>query len=156
MLEPISILTTAATLVTACARVYTLADRISNVNKAVGILGIEISLLVRVLDSVGTSLTNSSTASPGVDSQSRHDVQHWNNVRQAMDSCKETLTELEIILDKVNQVDSGLLKRPIMFIKLSMKADDIALLKQKITAYRHTMQLSLQMITVQVSSDSFY
>jgi hypothetical protein len=60
------------------------------------------------------------------------------------------LASLERILEGVTKVSGGLFRRPKTQIKLDMKAVEIALFQQRLTAYRQTMQLSLQMITVYV------
>jgi hypothetical protein len=118
------------------------------------VLGIEIESLSHVLRSINTSFSDPSLAKVALNAHTGHEAQHWENVRQSMRDCKETLERLEQVLEKVNKGDSGFLWRPKKTIKLNMKMETIALLKQEIAAYRQTMQLSLQLITVYVSPTS--
>jgi hypothetical protein len=67
-----------------------------------------------------------------------------------MDDCKSTLENMEKLLAPVGKGKGGLLSRVRSQVKLELKSDEISLLKQQITAYRQTMHLSLQLITMQV------
>jgi hypothetical protein len=155
MLEPLSIVVASAGLVDTCVKltghIYTFVNKNQNIDTATSVLGIEIDSLSRVLRSITTSFNDPTLAATALKSQTGHEAQHWENVRRSMDDCKVTLAELERILVKVNKTDGGFLRRPKKVMKLAMKEQNIALFKQQIAAYRQTMQLSLQLITVYAS-----
>jgi Fungal N-terminal domain of STAND proteins len=154
-MDPISIVSASAGLVVTCYKltsaIYSFVDKTQTVDTAVRVLGIEIESLSHVLRSISTSFSDPSLAKAAVSTQTGHEAQHWENVERSMRDCKDTLERLQQVLENVNKGDSGFLWRPKKAIKLNMKAERIALLKQEIAAYRHTMQLSLQLITVYVS-----
>jgi hypothetical protein len=52
------------------------------------------------------------------------------------------------VLAPVGRGNGGLLSRVRSQVKLDLKSGEIALLKQQIAAYRQTMHLSLQLITM--------
>lgn len=151
-MDPFSIATASAGLVGTCVKlsgyVYTFINKTQNVDTAVRVLGIEIDSLSQVLGAISTSFSDPSLANDALKSQTGHEAQHWQNVRRSMDDCKETLVKLERILEKVSKAGSGFLGRSKTTIKLDMNSTEILLLKQQIGAYRQTMQLSLQMISV--------
>jgi len=82
--------------------------------------------------------------------QTGHEERHWKSVHQAMKDCGESLEELEGIFNNLGSTTTWFAKllKPKKMIKANMKEQDIALLKQQIAAYRRTMALSLQLITV--------
>ena len=114
------------------------------------VLGTEVDQLSSVLDSISESFKDPSLAHSVLMLQTGHEAQHWRNVCRSLDDCKETLTTLEGILETVKTKEGGFLRRPKTRVKLDMNSGDISLCKQQIAAYRRTMQLSLQLITVQV------
>jgi hypothetical protein len=155
-MDPLSIAATSATLVGVCVRlsgyIYIVINKVQNVDTSVRVLGIEIDLLSQVLGSISSSFSDSSLAAGALESQTGHEGQHWRNVKRSMEDCQETLGSLERILESVKQGERRFLQRPRMLIEFERKSGEIALLKQQITAYRQTMQLSLQLITVYVMS----
>jgi len=82
--------------------------------------------------------------------QTGHEESHWKSVHQAMKDCGESLEELEGIFKNLRSTTTGFarLLKPKKLIKFNMKEQDVALLKQQIAAYRRTMALSFQLITV--------
>jgi hypothetical protein len=88
-------------------------------------------------------------ASIALEAQTGHEGQYWQTVKKSMDDCKGTLASLEQILERVGKSEAGnFLRRSYKQLKLSMDLQEIDLLKQQVGAYRQTMQLALQMITV--------
>ena len=156
-MDPFTIATTAASIVGVCAKVSsTIITYIQNtlvIDTTVDALRIEIDSLAHVLDTLGSSFKDASLAGTALESQTGHEGEHWRHVKRSMDDCKATLEKFQRILDRVNKVEvRGIMRRSIKKVKLDMKSGDIDLLKQQIAAYRRTMQLSLQLITVYVSS----
>ena len=149
-MDPITIATTSATLVSTCTKLWGYINKIQNVDTAVQVLQLEITSLSQVLGSIGSSFNDPTLAKAALDKQTGHEAQHWQHVKLSMEDCKGTLASLERTLEGVTKVSGGLFRRPKTQIKLDMKAVEIALFQQRLTAYRQTMQLSLQMITVYV------
>jgi hypothetical protein len=149
-MDPISIATTSATLVSTCTKLWGYINKIQNVDTTVQVLQLEITSLSQVLGSIGSSFNDPTLAKAALEKQTGHEAQHWQLVKRSMEDCKGTLASLERILEGVTKVSGGLFRRPKTQIKLDMKAVEIALFQQRLTAYRQTMQLSLQMITVYV------
>ena len=155
-MDPFTIATTAASIVGICAKLSnTIFIYIQNtlvVDTAVDALRIEIDSLAHVLDTLGSSFKDASLAERALELQTGYEGEHWRHVKRSMDDCKVTLDNLQRILDRVNKVEvRGIMRRPIKKFKLDINSGDIELLKQHIAAYRRTMQLSLQLITVYVS-----
>jgi Fungal N-terminal domain of STAND proteins len=156
-MDPISIVTASASLVGACAKVssyiYTFISKAQTVDTAVRVLDIEINSLSQVLGSIATSFSDPLIAREALDSQTGHEGQYWQTVKKSMDDCNGTLAHLTQILEKVGRSDAGnFFRRTNKQVKLSLNAQEIDLLKQKVTAYRRTMQLALQMIAVYIRS----
>lgn len=151
-MDPLSIAASSAGLVGTCATlmafIYTYISKTNNVDSAVQVLQLEINSLSQVLSSIGTSFSDPILAKAALKAQTGHEAQHWQHVKRSMEDCKGTLVSLERILRGVTKVSGGFLRRPKTQIKLDMKSVEIAFLQQRVTAYRQTMQLSLQMITV--------
>jgi len=163
-MDPISIATASVHLVGACAKlsgyIYTFVKQSQTVDTAVHVLDIEIKSLSDVLGSIATSFSDPLVARVALEAQTGHEGQYWKTVKTSMDDCKGTLSNLEQILEKVGKQEAGsFFGRSRKHIKLSMNLGEIDLLKQQVAAYRQTMQLALQMITVYVilvSSDVLY
>jgi len=150
IMDPISILTTSAALAGTCVKIYTYIKSIQGVDNDIRVLGTEVDQLSIVLDSISESFKDPLLAHSALESQTGHEAQHWRNVFRSLNDCKETLTTLEEILETMKSKVSGFLRRPKSRIKLDMNSGEISLCKQQIAAYRRTMQLSLQLITVYV------
>lgn len=152
MLDPLSIAATSAALVGTCGRlvgfVYQFAQKVTTVDTALGMLSIELEELRRVLAAVHTTFSNPELARAAFEPQTGHEGQHWANVKRSMSDCETCLCTLERLLEKVSKEDSGLVGRGKKILKMSWKDEYISLHKQQISAYRHTMELSLQLITV--------
>jgi len=152
-MDPISLATASVHLVSACGRlsayIYTFIKKVQTVDTAVRVLDIEINSLSQVLGSIATSFSDSLVSSVALEAQTGHEGQYWQTVKRSMDDCKDTLARLEQILEKVGKSESGnFFRRSSKHVNLSMNLRDIDLLKQQVTAYRQTMQLALQMISV--------
>jgi len=107
----------------------------------------EIQGLFREVDSLSQVLYSVSTMEELITIDAMRDPgqgEQWNNLSRSMKDCEETLLELAQLLDVLRRSKSGLFGR----VKWEAKANDISLLRQEISAYRQTMSLSLQLITV--------
>ena len=154
-MDPISIIAASATLVRLCATtsgyIFTFVTNANNVDTAITTLGVEVNSLSQVLSSIHDSFSDSSLANAALSSQTGHEAQHWRNVQRSMDDCKGTLENLVRVLENVRRGSGGFLARARSQISFKMSSAEIASLKQQIAAYRQTMQLSLQLITVYAS-----
>jgi Fungal N-terminal domain of STAND proteins len=151
-MDPLSILSSSVNLVSTCSKItsyiYAFINKTKVVNTAVQLLGIEVDSLSQALGSISTSFDDPLLANAALD----HHPEHWGIVKRSMDDCKGTLKNLEGILKGFNKADRGFLHLSTKQIKWEMKSEEITLHRQRIAAYRDTMQLSLQLITMYVAS----
>jgi hypothetical protein len=150
-MDPISVVTTSAALVAFCAKlskkIFTFVNNSQQVDTSVHVLDVEIESLSQVLRSISVGFSDSSLATKALEPQTGHEERHWKDFKRSMDDCKGTLEALDRILEPMRS-ESRLFGRPIKQIKLEKRATEISLLKQQIAAYRQTMSLSLQLITM--------
>jgi len=137
---------------TASGHIFTFVTSVNNVDAAIAALGIEVTQLSSVLDSISDSFRDISLANAALSSQTGHETKYWTNVKQSMGDCKATLEDLVRVLETVKtRRNSGVLGAVKGQISFAWNSGEIASLKQKISAYRQTMDLSLQLISVYVS-----
>jgi methyl-accepting chemotaxis protein len=150
-MDPLSIATASASLAGFCVKlstiIYNFIDKSQHVERTVQVLRVEIDSLSQVLTSISVNFNDHSLAETALDSQTGHEAQHWKNFEGLMDDCKETLEALEHVLEPMKK-KSRPFARPVKQFKLEQMSREIELLKQQIAAYRQTMSLSLQLITV--------
>jgi hypothetical protein len=154
MMDPFSMAAAAFSLVAACGKVSEQIVKYVNacqtVDENIKILRMEICMLSEVLYTLHSKLRERRLARAAFDSQTGHERQHWESVKQLMDDCSETLLSLERILDGVSKSKTftGLFKKSAIKFKLDIRQSDIESHQHAIAAYRQTLQLSLQLITV--------
>ena len=154
VLEPISIAVTAATLVGTCAKctayIWNLTNQVQTVDDAITTLGVEITSLSQVLENIRVSFNDPHIKEKALALQTGHELEHWKSVERSMKDCRETLEKMQTLFEGVSRTRTrfGIALTSKKMIKLNMKGLDIQLLKQQIAAYRRTMQLSFQLITV--------
>lgn len=157
-MDPISIGTVAVGLVRICAnitgRLYTFASRARTVDDSIQTLRFEIESLSQVLSSIKLSFDDPLLAEAIVNTQARHERRHWQNVRQSLDHCSNTLTRLKGVLENVESCDGQFLVNVRRQIRMDMKSREMVLLKEQISSCRRTLHLSLQLITVYFLSGS--
>ena len=159
-MDPISIGTAAAGLVRICVKLsgqlFNFVSRVRTVDESIKTLQFEIDSLSSALSSIKLSFDDPLLAEAIVNTQARHEKRHWQNVRQSLDHCLNTLTRLEGILDDVESCEGQFLVSARRRVRMDMKSAEMVLLKEQIASCRRTLQLSLQLITVYVSSDIVY
>ena len=148
MIDPLTIVSTSLGLVTKCGDIYKFIKKVQNVDVELGVLGIEVDSLSQVFRNISSSFSDPLIANAILKSQTGHEGDHWQSVKRSMDDCNGTLQRLEEILDKIKDGREGNIGRSVKTVKLGMETQKVALLRQQIAAYRRTMELSLQMITV--------
>ena len=150
-MDPISIATASACLVrlsvTVSGYIYTYVSNTRNVDTTIRLLAAEIDSLARVVGSIQECFSDPSLANAALSSQTGHEGNRWRNVHRSMNDCKNTLNYLEQVMEKVKKGKMGVFGRA---VKLQMNSTEITSLKQQIAAYRETLQLSLQIITVYI------
>jgi hypothetical protein len=155
-MDPISIIATSATLVRLCATtsgyLFTFVTNVRKADTEFTTLGLEVNSLLQVLSFITECFSNSSLANAVLSCQTGHETQHWTNVERSMKDGKKTLESLVRILETVKKGSDSGAKSPISF---GMSSAEITLLKEQIIAYRQTMQLSLQLITVYAASSIY-
>lgn len=151
-MDPISIGTAAAGLVGICVKLsgqlFTFVRRVRMVDESIKTLQFEIESLSSALSSIKLSFDDPLLAEAIVNTQARHERRHWQNVRQSLDHCLNTLTRLETILDDVESCEGQFLVGARRRVRMDMRSAEMVLLKEQIASCRRTLQLSLQLITV--------
>ena len=153
-MDPLSIAVSSASLMTACTKlsgfIYTTITKVQNVDGTLQTLAIEINSLSQVLASLTTSLKDPLLARSVFSSQTKHEIQHWKNVKRCMDDCKDTLSTLEKMVKNCEKSGKtgGLFGSSKKFVSLSLNSEAISRSQVKIKSYTRTLQLSLQLITV--------
>jgi hypothetical protein len=151
-MDPISIGTAAAGLVRICVKLsgqlFTFVNRVRTVDESIKTLQFEIDSLSSALSSIKLSFDDPLLVEAIVNTQARHERRHWQNVRQSLDHCLNTLTRLERILDDVESCEGQFLVSTRRRVRMDMRSAEMVLLKEQIASCRRTLQLSLQLITV--------
>jgi hypothetical protein len=151
-MDPISIAAASAGMVISCGKItrciYTFLGKAQNVDTTIQALAIEVDALSRVLGSVSSNFYDPSLSVITFRSQTGHEAEYWQNVMRSIDDCKETLAILEQIASTLDKSGSGFFLRIKKQIKMDLKSGEIESLRQKISAYRQALSLSLQLITM--------
>jgi hypothetical protein len=129
-----------------CKEVIKYIDEVKHIDERIQVLSIEVGSLSHVLKTFTERANDSSLDG----FQTGHEGQHWHNVTMSMEDCQKTLERLTGIIEKITSKESGIFRRPKLVWNMSFKAEDITLCRQQVAAYRQTMQLSLQLITLYV------
>jgi conjugal transfer/entry exclusion protein len=154
-MDPLSITAAAVPLVMTCGKVAkslkAYIEKIRNVDETLQNLEIEIQSLSSVLASISLKQNDSSVAVKPSEPLSGDERNYWKSLNQSMKHCKDALEMLAQILERINFAGYRLVpRRANLQYKLSQNAQSIASVKGQITAYRQTLELSLQLITVYV------
>lgn len=147
-MEALSIVSASVSVAKLCRQIYTIIDSVKNVDTSIRVLGIEINSLSGVLETINATFSEESLASSVVELHMGHEGQYWQTVKQSINDCRATLTSLERILEGVRLEEGQILRQPRTRMKLTWRSTEITLHKQQIAAYRQTLQLALQMITL--------
>jgi|SRR5947207_10266534 len=152
-MDPLSIVVASESLVGSCGKLsgYITWLNKTHVDTTISVLRVEIDSLAHVFGSIGTNFGTRSQAS-----LSKLEERHWRNVRQSMNDCKETLEKLNELLQPVIKLKRGgiFLKKSVKVVELDLNPNEIAILQQQIMAYRKTMEISLQFMTLYVPPTS--
>ena len=153
-MDPISICTASIALVGASFRILTsiaalIAD-VRNVDAEIHVLRIEMVSLHQVLLAISNNFNDPALRLEALESQTGHEAEHWRNVARSMADCKDTLESMQRKLQKARGTGKSWFGRPATMVRWSWDSAEITMLKQRLAAYRGTMNLSLQMISVYV------
>lgn len=155
-MDPISATSGVFSLIVSCKQISEyISDyirRVQNVDKNIHSIEAEVTILLRVLNDIELTQTDSSFSGNPPEQLRASETAYWGNLFQAIKDCEETLNDLAKILDTVT---SGTQSR---FVpqKLSLEhrfqtnSHEINLLRQKITVYRQVLLLAFSLITVYV------
>src|SRR5208282_4106527 len=149
MIDPLTIVTGVTSLTKLCFKLFTVINDLNLVDESVTALIAEIKSLSTVLVAIGNTFTDPVQANAVLSSPIS--LQHWQNVQQMLENCKETLEEFEGIVKNINESDSRILRKPVKLINLTSSAGPLALVRQKLAAYRGILNMSLQTVTLYVS-----
>lgn len=152
MINPTSIATASAAALRACKHVSqsisTFLGKVENEDITLRVFKIEIDSLAGVFGSISVKFSDSATTTAILQSLVGCEEEHWRNVNRSMSDCEVTLQMLENVLRSVNHGGLRLVRRGSIESKLEQKRGEIGLLKQQITTYHKTMELSLELIRV--------
>lgn len=147
MAEPLSITASVATLLTLSVRVAFLLkefrDGVQTVDSTlVGLLK-DISSLQQVLESMRETFEAEDIKNNL--QVTGHVGNHWKNLARSLDDGKETLSQLQTLLEGVNKTTS-VLDAPRKQIRLKSAFDRIVAYRDQIQSYRAALHLSLSTI----------
>jgi hypothetical protein len=152
MIDPISIASASAALVGACGKISqyisVLLNKVESVDTGLRVLKIEIDALGGVLGNISVKFSDPSTASTTLQPLTGYEEEYWRHVKRSMDDCGVTLRTLEDVLRSIKQSERPFMRRATIQNRLQQKSGEIEVLKQQISAYHKTMELSLHLITV--------
>lgn len=148
-MDPLTIISGVTSLVKLCSKLFTIVNDLNLVDESVNVLITEIKSLSTVLVAIENTFKDPIQANAVLSSPIA--LQHWRNVQQMLENCKETLKEFEVIVRNINRSDSRILHKPVKLINFTRRAGQLELIKQKLIAYREMLNMSLQSVTLYVS-----
>jgi hypothetical protein len=158
-MDPVSFASTAAGLVATCARIgdtlYQIYSDVKDIDDTVSTFRLEIVNMADALRSIESSFRDPVISQSILAKNTGYEAAHWKHVLKLLDDCKETLSELDGVLNGI-QGGHGKSKRGKSMRKLreyinhNMKSGEIARLRMQIQSYRETLSISLHMITMSV------
>jgi hypothetical protein len=154
MIDPITIASVAGGLVQVCGRlsgyIITYVQKSNTFDSNVSGLGSEIQSLSQVLVGMERTFESNAMNIATLEAGTGHEAAHWKNVRQSLNNCQTTLKSLEEIWENVNKTETRIpgLGRAKKVVTLIMSDEQITIYKGQIAAFRQTISLSLQLLTV--------
>jgi hypothetical protein len=136
-----------------CLRIFhilVIMERSQKVKPAIRLIATELDSLSEILVSIGLSFVDPSALWAAPDQQTEHEEQLWKNVKQVMYDCKQTLQKLQqhLVESSEGPSEGGVSRGPQLYSKLEMTSAEIVELFQQFSAYRETLELSQQLITL--------
>jgi hypothetical protein len=152
-MDPITIAVAAAGIAQHCIRIssmlYSFIRSGNNIDTTVTVLNNEVESLRRILEAISDSCRLPAITEVSLNEDQRA---HWSNLRETMVDCETTLETLETRILSVRSNRATLGHRFGKYISKRIKWESISqelfLLRQQVSAYRETMGLSLQWITL--------
>lgn len=152
MIDPASIASAAAAAVGASKRVShyisKFLDKDQNGNITLRVIKIEIDSLAAVFATISVKFSDSATTDSILQSLVGCEEEVWRNVKRSMNDCEVALQTLETVLQSVNHGGLRTALRGSAESKIEQKREEIGSLKQQITLYHKTMELSRELIRV--------
>ena len=154
MIDPITIATVAGGLVQVCGRlsgyIITYVQKSKTIDSNVSGLDSEIQTLSQVLMAMEETFESNAMNIATLEAGTGHEAAHWKNVRQSLNNCQTTLKSLEEIWENVNKSDSRIpgMSRTKKVVAMIMSEEQITIYRGQIAAFRQTISLSLQLLTV--------
>ena len=140
-MDPLSITAGVATLLGACVKIGTelkkFHDDVGSVSDTLSGMLEDVSALGRVLDAMRVSFDGMPKPTTG------HIGTHWENIKCSLEDGKETLTGLQVMVNKVNK-DVSIFSGPRKLVRLKSAEVKISQFRQQIRSFRDTLQLSMQ------------
>jgi len=152
MIEPASIATASAAAVGACQRVsHHIANSLEKVENGdinLRVFKIEIDSLAGIFGSISVKFSDPAITIAIQQSLVGCEDEYWRNVKRSMNDCEVTLERVEDVLRSVYQGGVRPVRHGTLEARLEQRRGEIGLLKQHISMYRKTMELSLELIRV--------
>jgi hypothetical protein len=147
-MDPILIVKSIKDLIELSLKVSNFIDGTRVVDTTFRLLGSEVRVLREVLGIINESIGDVSSRGDANRLQTGHEGELWPLMIQSMEDCKETLTSLGRIVENATRDSAQVLRRPRMQWQLIMRSSEIAEFRTRITAFKNTMQIALQLITM--------
>ena len=154
MIDPITIATVAGGLVQVCGRlsgyIITYVSKSNTIDLNIEGLSQEIQSLSQVLVAMQKTFDSNAINVATLEEGTGHEAAHWKNVRRSLENCQTTLNLLAGVWEGVSRTDSRIpgLSRPKKVVTMMMSEEQITIYKGQISAFRQTIGLSLQLLTV--------
>jgi len=152
MIEPAAIATASAAAVAACQRasrhIADSLDRVESGDINLPVFKIEIDSLGGIFGSISVKFSDSAITTAIQQSLVGCEEEYWRNVKRSMNDCEATLERVEDVLRSIYQGGVRPVRHGTLQAKSEQRRREIGLLKQHISMYRKTMELSLELIRV--------
>lgn len=145
-MDPLTIATGVISLGKLCSKLFTFIRDMNLVDERVNVLAIEIDSLKTVLVAIANIFNDPDQA--GATLSTPIALQHWQNVNQMLQNCKDTLTDFEGIVENIKRPEFRVARKPAKMIALANKEGQLTSIKEKLTTYRVMLTMSLQSVTL--------
>lgn len=108
----------------------------------------EVVCLAECLNAISKTFKHPAIAIAIADGQAEYEGALWTNLDNLLSSCRVTISQLEKILVPLKQIRGGIMRRPLMHLKLSWKSTETSLLQRQIQSYCQLLSVTLSSINL--------
>jgi hypothetical protein len=142
-------LTLLGTCKTVSGQMTRIIDHVKKEDTTLGELRLQLDALAQIFNAIGATFRKS-VAREKFGPSTTIEAHHWVNVTESMRDCVHSLEILGTTLEGLGNIKRtkslSNLRKSLKKIERSLDSGNIELLKHQITAYRRTMEISLQLL----------